>query len=83
MRKIVCLFLMSFGAACSAQAQIAAQDTPAENEPRKEASKPVKPEVKKDVQDGFDLENFFKKGEENARNGASCDKPSEPADPVA
>ena len=83
MRKVLCLFLFSSGAAFSAQAQIAAQDTPAENEPKKQTSKPIKPDVKEEVQDGFDLDNFFKKGEENAKNGASCDKPSEPADPVA
>ena len=83
MRKVLCLLLFLFGVSLTAQAQTAAQDKPLKKEPAKDASKPAKPETKEEVQDNFDLDSFFKKGEENARNGASCDKPSAPADPVA
>lgn len=37
-------------------------------------------ESEKDVveREEFDLDKFFKQGEENAKNGSSCEKPPEP-----
>ena len=32
----------------------------------------------KAVEETIDLDVFFKKGEENAKKGSSCDKPAEP-----
>lgn len=83
MRKFLCLFFFSLGLSLTAQAQTVTQEKAPEKGPTKETSKPVQPEAKKEAGDGIDLDRFFKQGEENARNGASCDKPATPADPIA
>ncbi len=88
MRKFLYLFLLLFGTALTAQAQTTPQTPPqekpsAKEAPAKEASKADQPETVEDIERSIDLDRFFKKGEENAKNGASCNKPSTPADPVA
>lgn len=64
---------------------VAAQDktkTEKKTQPHK-TEKAVPKQGENTVQDSIDLDSFFKKGEENAKNGASCDKPAKPADPIA
>lgn len=88
MRMILYLFLFSFGVSFTGQAQTTPQTPPqekpsAKDAPAKEASKAEQPETVEEIERNIDLDSFFKKGEENAKNGASCSKPSTPADPVA
>ena len=85
MRKILYLFLFSFGASFTAQAQTTLQEKPPEKAPAKEAptKEASKPETAEEIEGSIDLDSFFKKGEENAKNGASCNKPAMPADPIA
>jgi len=73
MRKILFLSLVSFTMSLTTQAQTA----PPKKEPAKEAPKA---EAEEKVEDTIDLDAFFKKGEENAKKGSSCEKP---ADPIA
>ena len=76
---ILCMILMTFFAV-SAQAQDSSKPEK-KAEPRK--AKKVDPkESDKAVEDTIDLDAFFKKGEENA-DTASCNKPAEPANPIA
>ena len=75
MRKIVCLVLFSFGVSSTAYGQTPPpQDKPAEEAPETK--------TKKDTEAPINLDAFFKKGEENAKN-STCDKPAKPADPIA
>ena len=75
MRKILCLFLVSFFFPMAVNAQ-----TPSPKEkPAKEAPKT---ESERKGQERNDLDGFFKKGEENAKT-SSCDKPAKPTYPVA
>ena len=75
MRKILYISLASLCMSVTATAQT----SPPKDEPAKEAPKA---ETKKEEEKPIDLDAFFKKGEENAKT-SSCDKPAEPANPIA
>ncbi len=50
-----------------------------ESKPSSENSKTdKKTETQKVEDESFDLDSFFKQGEENAKNGPSCSKPPDP-----
>lgn len=83
MHKFLYLLLFSFGASLTAQAQTTPQEKPSEETPTEEGSEPAQSETAEEVERSIDLDKFFKKGEENAKNGASCNMPATPADPIA
>ena len=66
--------------AMSAQAQDTSK--PEKKAEPKKAEKTDPKQSDKAGEDAIDLDAFFKKGEENA-DTASCDKPAEPANPIA
>ena len=59
-----------------------AQTVPQEKASAKGTPQTTKPKPKEAEEKSIDLDAFFKKGEENAKT-SSCDKPAEPAEPVA
>jgi hypothetical protein len=88
MRQFLYILLFSFGVSLTAQAQTPPQgkpspEKPSQEIPAKDASKPEQSETVDKAEPNIDLDSFFKKGEENAKNGASCNMPATPADPVA
>lgn len=78
---ILCVSLVLGVFAIPAAAQDKAKDAK-KAQPQK-TEKPAPKQGDNTVQDSIDLDSFFKKGEENAKNGASCNKPAKPADPIA
>ena len=77
--SIICVtVLMAF--AVSAQAQDSSKPEKKAEPERAEKTDPKQSD--KAGEDAIDLDAFFKKGEENA-DTASCDKPAEPANPIA
>lgn len=75
MRKILYLSFVSLFFPIAGQAQT----PPPKEKPAKEAPKT---DSKEEAEEAIDLDAFFKKGEENAET-ASCNKPAEPANPIA
>lgn len=78
---ITCTGLVMMAFVLPAAAQDKAK-TEKKGEPLK-TEKAVPKQSEDSVKDSIDLDSFFKKGEENAKNGGSCNKPAEPADPIA
>lgn len=87
MRKIFALTFISFSLFICGASLGQVQSEPSKEAPKTDAPKTAQPQsgnrAKDTVEDAIDLDRFFKKGEENAKNGASCDKPAEPANPIA
>ena len=87
MRKIFGLIfvLFSFSICGEAFAQVQTEqskDTPKNDTP--ETTQPQNGDKATGKADSeINLDEFFRKGEENAKNGASCDKPAEPVNPIA
>lgn len=83
MRKILCLFIFALNVPLTASAQTPPPDKKAAKDAPKAAPKAgPKTQADKEANDTIDLDAFFKKGEENAKT-SSCDKPAQPADPIA
>lgn len=63
------------------------QSDPSEDTPKSDAPKTTQSQSgEKTGEEGdgeIDLDEFFKKGEENAQSGASCEKPAAPASSIA
>ena len=76
---ILCMILMT-SFAVSTQAQDTSK--PENKTEPKKAEKTDPKQSDKAAEDTIDLDAFFKKGEENA-DTASCNKPAEPANPIA
>jgi len=77
MIKFLTVPLIAFTFSFSAQAQT----SDSKKAPTKEAAEAPKQKpanAKTKVDESIDLDAFFKKGEENAKNGSSCNKPAEP-----
>jgi len=80
MRLLIWICFFCFGLALSPLS--IAQDKNVKAEPRqetspKEAGKPEERQTE-NVDEAFDIDEFFKQGEENAKNGSSCHKAPEP-----
>ena len=76
MRIILSLFISLFAFSFAAQSKT----PPTKKDAPKEATKTAPSESQEKTPETIDLDAFFKKGEENAKKGSSCDKP---ADPIA
>jgi len=87
MQKILGLSFISLSLFISGMALAQVQSEQSKETPKTDAPKTAQPQsrdgAKEKVDGEFDLDGFFKKGEENAKNGASCDKPATPAYPIA
>ncbi len=87
MRKILGLSVLFASLFICGAAFAQMQSDPSEDTPKSDAPKTTQSQsgekTSEKVDSEFDLDEFFKKGEENAQNGASCEKPAAPASPIA
>lgn len=77
----ICFFWFGLGFSAFSMAQDQAASETAKSQPTEKTTKPKAPSEKADtdvVEDEFDIDEFFKQGEENAKEGSSCQSPPEP-----
>ena len=87
MQKILSLSFIVISVLISGAALAQTKAQPPKDATKQDVPKTAQPQTqdktKEKVDDEIDLDGFFKQGEENAKNGASCNTPSAPVSPIA